>query len=252
MRAIAAVLVGLAAAVGYAPGAPPQVPKSPVVCKVGDRPAVVTVQVDPAAEFAAVTAFAPEDVLFFPGEADRSGRKVYLVQPYRPGVYRVVFWTKGETEPAVLVIDATGGPPPPPPGPDVRPEPAPEPKPKPPAPDARPLIDVPGVSVLVVYDPARENQLTAGQQSVLFGRAARDLLNERCAPGPDGKTREWRIYPSTTDVSGDRAAWRDAFRRPWASLPWVVVSNPRGSWEGPLPEKSQDFFDILKKYGGDR
>lgn len=87
--------------------APPEVPKTPVLVKVGDRPAVVAVKL--GKDVGVAPAFAPEDVLWFPGETDAAGVKNYLVQPYKAGVYRVVFWTKGETEFSVLVIDATGG-----------------------------------------------------------------------------------------------------------------------------------------------
>jgi hypothetical protein len=91
---------------------PPKVPTGPVVAPVGGRPQVVTVEVPK--EFGMAPAFSPEDCLLFPGESDASGRKVYLVQPYRPGVYRAVFWTKGETAYSTLVIDASGAAPTPP------------------------------------------------------------------------------------------------------------------------------------------
>lgn len=103
-------------------GAPPKVPAGPVIAEVGKAPQVVAIEVP--AEFGCAPAFAPEDCLLFPGETDKSGVKKYLVIPYKPGVYRVVFWTKGEVEFATLVIDATGGKPQPGPGPTPVPVPS--------------------------------------------------------------------------------------------------------------------------------
>lgn len=143
----------------------------------------------------------------------------------------------------VLVVgDAPApGPPPSPPGP--RP---PDPSPQPPAP-----IPGDGFRVLIVYESAALARYPPGQLAVLYAKAVRDYLNTRCPVGPDGKTREWRIYDQDTDTSGESRTWQDAMRRPRQSLPWVVVSNGRTGYEGPLPASVADTLALFQRYGGE-
>lgn len=86
---------------------PPKVPTAPVMVTVGGKPVQVTIDT-PVVEFAAAAAFSPEACLWFPGES-AAGKKTYLIQAYQKGIYRVIFWSKGETEYSTLIIDASGG-----------------------------------------------------------------------------------------------------------------------------------------------
>jgi hypothetical protein len=131
------------------------------------------------------------------------------------------------------------------------PGPGPAPRPPDPAPQPPPPIPGNGLRVLVVYESADLARYPPGQLAVLYAKAVRDYLNTHCPPGPDGRTREWRIYDQDTDTSGESKTWQDAMRRPRASLPWIVVSNGRTGYEGPLPASVADTLALLRKYGGE-
>jgi hypothetical protein len=66
--------------------------------------------------------------------------------------------------------------------------------------------------------------------------------------GADGKTREWRIWDKDVDPSQESAVWQAAMKRPRASVPWLLVSNGKTGYEGPLPGTADDLLALLKKY----
>lgn len=129
-----------------------------------------------------------------------------------------------------------------PPGPTP---PTPTPDPVDPAP-----IPVVGFRVLVVYDGPTLTKLPASQQAAIFAADVRAYLNDKCAVGADGKTREWRMWPADTDVSQAEDVWQFAMKRQRASLPWIIVSNGKTGFEGKLPGSKDELLALLKKYGG--
>jgi hypothetical protein len=142
-----------------------------VLAPVGGRPVVVTIEGVKDGEFGYNPGFAPEDCLFFPGETDGSGRKIFLVQPYKPGVYRVGFVTKGETAFSNLVIDASGGV-----APQPSPQPQPNPNPKPPQPDPQPKPPVPTAARIAVVVVEETRNRSVEQGKVLLDAGVRDWL----------------------------------------------------------------------------
>jgi len=129
---------------------------------------------------------------------------------------------------------------------------APQPPPKPidpPTPDVPAPIAGDGFKVLIVYEAMQAQQLPAGQQSAIFGKATRDYLNAKSPLGPDGKTREWRIYDADVDTSNETKTWQDAMKRPRTSIPWIIVSDGKSGFEGPLPATLTEIETLLKKYG---
>lgn len=137
------------------------------------------------------------------------------------------------------VTFSVGVDPPLPPVPPVPPVP-----PDPPTP-----IPVPGFRVLIVYESADLAKMPAAQQLILFSKAPRDLLNQKCVVGPDGKTKEWRIWDKDSDVTNEPKVWQDVFKRPRSQVPWVVISSGTTGYEGPLPANVADFTTLLGKYG---
>ncbi|MGL6095050.1 MAG: hypothetical protein ACRC7O_04520 [Fimbriiglobus sp.] len=132
-------------------------------------------------------------------------------------------------------------------GPRPPPGPTPTPTPTPPV-DPSPFPGE-GLRVLIVYD--NENKvMTAAQNSIMFGKEVRAYLDANCAVGPDGKTREARIYPAATDVTFDAEPFKSAFARPRKSDPWILVGNGKAGYEGPLPATVEETITLLKKYGG--
>lgn len=180
------------------------------------------------------------DVVEFPS-------KVLFVAP--PGTYKVklrALRTKDgsssfETARATVVIGVPTPPVPPvPPAPPVPPTPPPDPAPIPAA----------GLRVLIVYESAELAKLPAAQTNVLYAKSVRDYLNAKCPAGPDGKTKEWRIWDKDSDTAGESRLWQDAMRRPRKSVPWILISTGVGGYEGPLPATVDETLTLLRKYGG--
>lgn len=132
----------------------------------------------------------------------------------------------------------------PPPGPGPGPNP---PGPNPPGPTPPPTptpVPIPGdgLHVLVVYDPDKLSAMTDDQRAILYGADVRTYLNSK-------GTDVWRIWKSTVDASNEAPLWKDAFSRKRDSLPWIVVSNGKTGFEGPLPANVASTLTLLKTYG---
>lgn len=119
---------------------------------------------------------------------------------------------------------------PPTPGPGPEPGPAPIPQ--------------TGLRVLIVEETAER---TAATSAIIGSTAIRSYVAEKCAKGPDGKTPEFRIYDK--DVTGESAVWQEAMKLPRQSLPWLIVSNGKQGYEGPLPKTPAETLTLLKKFG---
>jgi hypothetical protein len=145
---------------------------------------------------------------------------------------------KGPPIPPVPPVPPTPPVPPVPPAPPVPPVP-----PTPPAP-----IPSAGFRALIVYDTAKVATLPREQQLILFSKSVRDYLNATAVKGTDSKTGEWRIYDKDTDVSKESQLWQDAMKRPRKELPWLIVSNGKSGFEGPLPATVADTLALFKKY----
>lgn len=143
--------------------------------------------------------------------------------------------TSVETARATVVI---GEPPTPPPPPD------------PPTPPDPPPIPTTGLRVLIVYESGELAKLPKGQLAVIYSKSVRDYLNGKCTVGPDGKTREWRMWDKDVDASGESTHWQTALKRPRTSVPWILISDGKKGFEGALPASVDDTLALLKKYGG--
>ncbi len=146
------------------------------------------------------------------------------------------------SDPALATVTIVGQPDPPvPPGPVPPDPPGPTPGPVP--------IPGDGLRVLIVYESADLAKMPPAQQSILDSAAVRGYLQEKCAKGPDG-TPERRIWDKDTDASAESKLWQDAFKRPRKEVPWLVISNGKAGYEGPLPATVDDALKLLKQYGG--
>lgn len=257
-------LLALAMAVSVAYADPPAIPKA----KADPAPPAPAVVIDGPAKadpytlvtMSAKNADAGTGLWWTVKRADRSRvKKVQFAGGIRdaatveftapPGDYDVtltVITVPVGGKPVVRELEAqlTIGDPDPP-----APTPGPTPGPTPPTPTAAPF-PCDGLHVLIVFDAATETSLPAAQQAVLYAKAVRDYLDAKCPAGPDGKTREWRIYPATTDVSAEGKVWAAAMGVKRAALPWVVISDGKTGFSGALPATVDDTLALLKKYGG--
>ena len=106
-----------------------------------------------------------------------------------------------------------------------------------------------GLSVLIVdeqddYDtPAYEPYLPVLNSTELL-----TYLDEHCAK-VDG-VPEWRHWDDDIEIVEQSQKWRDAMSIPRASLPWIVVSNGRTGYSGPLPQSEAATLELLRKYEG--
>ncbi len=181
-----------------------------------------------------------------------AGKYLYFVTPAAgaAGPAEVIaFPVAGVRRPADLVrrLVAIGVAPQPPPA--VKPPVDPAPRPATPA----------ALRVLIVAETADPARLTPAQYAVVYGAQARADLNARCAVGPDGKTREWRIWDPDTVLTelppAEAAAWSALMAKPRAGLPWVVAvdaADPAAAarYSGPLPPDAAAFAAALKAWAG--
>lgn len=145
----------------------------------------------------------------------------------------------------------------PPPIPVDPPTPVP-PAPTPPIPVPPKPVDPPapiplaGLRVLIKVErqPADLLKLTAGQREVIQSTKTDEYLNSVCTTGADGKTKEWRVYDQNQDMTNDAPHWRDAMKRAHASIPWIIISNGKTGFEGPLPPDItvESFKALVNKY----
>lgn len=133
------------------------------------------------------------------------------------------------------------------PGPGPTPVPPVPPGPVPPGPTPVP-VPVKGLRVLMVTG---KEPMDAAQTEALYDNDVQAYLNEKCPLGPDGKTHEWRIWPSGLSAESEAPEWQNLYKRPMASTPWIVIASDTSIvFEGPLPKDAADLLALLKKYGG--
>lgn len=153
--------------------------------------------------------------------------KEYLAKHSKDELYKDTHFVKVGKQPE-----------PDPPGPD----PGPTPDPDNPAP-----IPEAGFRVLVIYESEFKEQIPILQKAIITGAEVRNYLDKACAKEPDGGAA-YRIYDQHVDASADYPVWKTAMERRHESIPWVLISNGKTGYEGPLPESPSKFIELCKKY----
>lgn len=177
--------------------------------------------------------------------ADLASPKVMHVTAAQPGTYHVLAVPvhHGHLGDEVKIKVTVGDP-----GPDpIPPGPVPPVPPVPPTPPSPMPTD--GFRALIVYDAAGLGKMPKEQETVLYAKSIRDYLQAKCVTGADGKTKEWRIWPSTVNAAAESKLWQDTLARPRASVPWIVIGGPKGGYEGPLPATVDATLTLLQKFG---
>lgn len=126
--------------------------------------------------------------------------------------------------------------------------PTPPKPPDPPSPSAPIVAD--GFHVLILYQDKDSVKLPPGQFGAIFGKPIRDYLNTHCKVGTDGLAG-WRIVDIDNDLSQMPKHFRDAVARNRTGVPWLIVSDGKTGFEGPLPVSINETLTILKKFGGE-
>lgn len=129
------------------------------------------------------------------------------------------------------------------------PDPGPTPDPDPPKPDPTPPAPIPvaGFRVLIIEESADRAKLPPSQLSVIFSEELAKYLNAKTVS--EGKYAGWGVFDKDIDTSKLPKTFQDALARPRTSLPWLIVSNGKSGYEGPLPTTITETMAILKKYG---
>lgn len=125
------------------------------------------------------------------------------------------------------------------------------PAPKPPEPINVAPIPVDGFRVLFVVETADASKLPKEQLAILTSHDVRAYLNAKCVLGADGKTREWRQWDKDVSIEGEAAHWKAAMGRKRDSLPWLIISDGKTGYEGPLPMTIADTLKLLKQFAGE-
>lgn len=146
----------------------------------------------------------------------------------------------GAQTPADVFSQAFDVGPPVPPVPPVPPTPPPGPAP----------IPDPGLRVLMVYETAELSKLPPSQLAALYSTGMRAYLSTACVKGADGKTPEWRCWDQNTPTDLAPDVWKRAMARPRTSLPWLIVSNGKAGYEGPMPLTEEEVRTKVKLYEG--
>lgn len=153
------------------------------------------------------------------------------------GTYVIVFLDGNSVKLTTkrITVGPVVPPPDPPPGPGPGPSPAP--------------IPFSGLRVLILEETSQRQTLPTSQVAILTSVEIREWLNTHCAKGAAGSP-EYRVFDVDADVSLQAQHWKDALKRPRTGLPWILISDGKSGYEGPLPKTIAETLDLLKKYGG--
>lgn len=123
----------------------------------------------------------------------------------------------------------------------------PEPTPPEPGPSPAPIVET-GFRVLVVYETADLASMSRDQQLIFSGPEVRGYLDSHCVKV--NGTPEWRFFDKDTQfpVTCD-SVWCKTMKRARGDLPWIVVSDGKTGYEGPLPPDVRSTLDLLRKWG---
>lgn len=109
----------------------------------------------------------------------------------------------------------------------------------PPPPDVDPL-PVSSLHVLIVEEMDERASLPASQVGIFTSTELRKWFEDNDV--------QWRIFDKDVNLEHAEKKWQDAMKRERASLPWVIVSNGRTGWEGPLPKDTASLIQLLEQY----
>lgn len=111
-------------------------------------------------------------------------------------------------------------------------------------------VVAPNLRVLIIEETAERHKVPSKQLVILTAKAIRDYAKEKCAKGPGGHP-DFRVWDKDVDASKDGSpALRTMLAKPRQSLPWIVITNDKTEFSGPLPASVDETLALLKKYGG--
>lgn len=128
---------------------------------------------------------------------------------------------------------------------DTVPIPQPDPQPQP---DDKVPIKEPGLRIMIVYE-SRDVNRPSVQGTIMFSTTLREYARTHCVTV--NRNPEFRLFDKDVSLTGESKIWQDAMARPRQSLPWLLISNGKAGYEGPLPATLDATMALVKKYGGE-
>lgn len=110
-----------------------------------------------------------------------------------------------------------------------------------PTPDTAPF-PADGLHVLGVYQDSSEKRLTKDQRAILYGAEIREFLEAVACDDC------FRMLDADSDMTHAEQVWKDAMSVPRASEPWVVISNGRTGFSGPLDMTAEEFKSLVGEH----
>lgn len=120
------------------------------------------------------------------------------------------------------------------------PGPGPGPLPDPPSPSAPFPVPSEGLYVLIVEETAERPKLPSEQLLIFTSTAVREWLDSHA---------KWRLLDQNAPMTNDEKVWQDAMKVSRQSVPWIVISNGKTGYSGPLPANSKALLELLEKHG---
>lgn len=121
----------------------------------------------------------------------------------------------------------------------------------PPPNGGKPPIDGPGFRVLILEEKADRATLPKEQILIIQGKEVRDYLNTHTIKDKDNPSGAYRIWDKDDDASS-QPAWNSAVERakkhPQFKTPWILISNGKTGWQGPLPDTRTKMMELMRKY----
>lgn len=156
---------------------------------------------------------------------------VYTVKPLNEGKCELMTWIVGTTDDTKIqrfAVEVNLGPRPPPVDPDVPPVPTPSANP------------IPSDKLRVLFTYEDHKTLPKEQRAILDSVLVHNAIAK--AGG------DWRCWPVNADASQEADWWQKAMAHPRKRPLWVIISSPKGFFEGPLPATYQAMIDLIGKY----
>lgn len=183
-----------------------------------------------------------------------ASKHLYFVNAVKAGKIELLIVPAGvqaESEVMRQSLTVMGVAPIPPPNPDP-PKPVDPPVPVDPPKPVDPPSPIPGDAnrVLIVYESGEVSLLPTSQAVLMSSQSVRDYLTRKCSKGPAG-TPEFRIWDKDVDTRNVDKAWQDAMAIKRDQIPWLIVSNGKSGFSGPLPVTEAELMAKLKQYLGD-
>jgi hypothetical protein len=125
------------------------------------------------------------------------------------------------------------------PGPGPNPDPQPDPDHPAPIPENK-------LNVMVIEETEDRDELAKSPQGYNQIVAMQSTLWRNYVKSKGG---EFMHIDKDSTLEMAAKKWQDAMKRPRTQLPWLIISNGKSGYEGPVPQLDE-FMKLVQKFGG--